>query len=126
MELVLPNNYVALEQEEMMYLDGGGVGCNWWNKRDNIAYAINIAAAAVYGGMSVYQTYAIKKLIANRGMMSRVVRSAITRYIGGVSMATITNALNIAATVAEVFSLGGAIAYGLDIVDGKFDGYLWG
>ncbi|HEU4020843.1 TPA: argininosuccinate lyase, partial [Streptococcus pneumoniae] len=26
MELVLPNNYVALEQEEMMYLDGGGVG----------------------------------------------------------------------------------------------------
>jgi len=125
MELVLPNNYVALEQEEMMYLDGGGVGCNWWNKRDNIAYAINIAAAAVYGGMSVYQTYAIKKLIANRGMMSRVVRSAITRYIGGVSMATITNALNIAATVAEVFSLGGAIAYGLDIVDGKFDGYLW-
>ncbi|HGR7314571.1 TPA: hypothetical protein ACL55X_002014, partial [Streptococcus pneumoniae] len=23
MELVLPNNYVALEQEEMMYLDGG-------------------------------------------------------------------------------------------------------
>ncbi|WP_061389439.1 hypothetical protein, partial [Streptococcus pneumoniae] len=85
----------------------------------------NIAAAAVSGGMSVYQTYAIKKLIANRGMMSRVVRSAITRYIGGVSMATITNALNIAATVAEVFSLGGAIAYGLDIVDGKFDGYLW-
>lgn len=40
-------------------------------------------------------------------------------------MATITNALNIAATVAEVFSLGGAIACGLDIVDGKFDGYLW-
>ena len=125
MELVLSNNYVVIDEEEMMYLDGGGVGCNWWNKRDNIAYAINIAAAAVSGGMSVYQTYAIKKLIANRGMMSRVVRSAITRYIGGVSMATITNALNIAATVAEVFSLGGAIAYGLDIVDGKFDGYLW-
>ena len=125
MELVLSTNCIVLEKEEMMYLDGGGVGCNWWNKRDNIAYAINIAAAAVSGGMSVYQTYAIKKLIANRGMMSRVVRSAITRYIGRVSMATITNALNIAATVAEVFSLGGAIAYGLDIVDGKFDGYLW-
>jgi len=23
MEMVLPNNYVELEQEEMMYLDGG-------------------------------------------------------------------------------------------------------
>ncbi len=31
-------------------------------------------------------------------------------------MATITNALNIATTVAEVFSLGGAIAYGLAII----------
>ena len=126
MELVLPNNYVVLEQEEMMYTDGGGVGKHWWNKRDHIAYAINIAAAAVSGGMSVYQTYAVKKLISNRGMMSRVVRSAITKYIGGVSAAAISNALNIAATVAEVFSLGGAIAYGLDKVDGKFDGYLWG
>ena len=126
MELVLPNNYVVLEQEEMMYTDGGGVGKHWWNKRDHIAYAINIAAAAVSGGMSVYQTYAVKKLIANRGMMSRVVRSAITKYIGGVSAAAISNALNIAATVAEVFSLGGAIAYGLDKVDGKFYGYLWG
>ncbi|CJL08285.1 Membrane protein [Streptococcus pneumoniae] len=25
MDLVLPNNYVALEQEEMIYLDGGGL-----------------------------------------------------------------------------------------------------
>ena len=31
MELVLPNNYVVLEQEEMMYTDGGGVGKHWWS-----------------------------------------------------------------------------------------------
>lgn len=35
MELVLPNNYVELEQEEMMYLDGGWSGYtvarNLWN-----------------------------------------------------------------------------------------------
>lgn len=24
MELVLPNNYVVIEEEEMMYLEGGG------------------------------------------------------------------------------------------------------
>ncbi|VKT82426.1 Membrane protein [Streptococcus pneumoniae] len=24
MELVLPNNYVVIDEEEMMYLDGGG------------------------------------------------------------------------------------------------------
>ena len=26
MELVMPNNYVVLEEEEMMYLDGGDLG----------------------------------------------------------------------------------------------------
>ncbi|VKB75244.1 Uncharacterised protein [Streptococcus pneumoniae] len=40
-------------------------------------------------------------------------------------MATITNALNIAATVAEVLSLGGAIAYGVDWADGSLDGYIF-
>ncbi|MDS9337025.1 Membrane protein [Streptococcus pneumoniae] len=25
MELVLPNNYVVIDEEEMMYLDGGGL-----------------------------------------------------------------------------------------------------
>ena len=29
MELVLPNNYVELEQEEMMYLDGGQYFSKW-------------------------------------------------------------------------------------------------
>ncbi|HGK9237989.1 Membrane protein [Streptococcus pneumoniae] len=37
MELVLPNNYVALEQEEMMYLDGGFSILRW-----PVATAINI------------------------------------------------------------------------------------
>ncbi|MDS3460991.1 hypothetical protein RK923_00395, partial [Streptococcus pneumoniae] len=37
MELVLPNNYVALEQEEMMYFDGGFSIPRW-----PVATAINI------------------------------------------------------------------------------------
>lgn len=35
MEMVLPRNYIEVEQEEMMYLDGGAIGVNglairWW------------------------------------------------------------------------------------------------
>ncbi|CIO37941.1 Uncharacterised protein [Streptococcus pseudopneumoniae] len=61
MELVLPNNYVAIEQEEMMYLDGegwlallcGGVG----GVASGIAGAITGAAAgAATGYMSGYIT----------------------------------------------------------------------
>ena len=41
MELVLPQNYVEIEQEEMMYLDGGGWGKYWWNKTSNVGIAID-------------------------------------------------------------------------------------
>ena len=43
MELVLPNNYVALEEEEMMYLDGG------WSKYtaiSNIKALLGVPAVA--------------------------------------------------------------------------------
>lgn len=43
MELVLPNNYVALEEEEMMYLDGG------WSKDtaiSNIKALLGLPAVA--------------------------------------------------------------------------------
>ena len=42
MTLRLPQNYVEIEEEEMMYIDGGGVGRHWWNKTSNVAHAINI------------------------------------------------------------------------------------
>lgn len=40
MELVMPNNYVVLEEEEMMYLDGGWsasvLGNNLWGAAKNL------------------------------------------------------------------------------------------
>ena len=43
MELVLPNNYVALEQEEMMYLEGG----DWI--RDAAIMVVGGAVSAIVG-----------------------------------------------------------------------------
>ena len=48
MELVLPRNYVEIEQEEMMYLDGG-VGVPKWP----VSMAINAGIAALTGGGGV-------------------------------------------------------------------------
>ena len=64
MQLVLPNNYVELEQEEMMYLDGGGnvtrTTSHWWGIRrymnrtmtnDTIRFFENVAfGAAITAG----------------------------------------------------------------------------
>ena len=62
MELVLPNNYVTLEQEEMMYLDGGlsihnGV----------LSFGINAAANATLayfmgGGGGLYLEQPLRQL----------------------------------------------------------------
>ena len=41
MELVLPRNYVEIEQEEMEYLDGG------WSKNDAKGFVIGLIASGV-------------------------------------------------------------------------------
>ncbi|CVL53079.1 Membrane protein [Streptococcus pneumoniae] len=76
MELVLPNNYVALEQEEMMYFDGGFSIPRW-----PVATAINIAFNGVLGGGAISL---VRNYIRNYGL--RRVTSAIAgvaaRYVG--------------------------------------------
>lgn len=76
MELVLPNNYVALEQEEMMYLDGGFSILRW-----PVATAINIAFNGVLGGgvISLVRNY-----IRNYGLrrVTSAIAGAAARYVG--------------------------------------------
>ncbi|MDS2926141.1 SPH_0224 family bacteriocin-like peptide [Streptococcus pneumoniae] len=76
MELVLPNNYVVLEQEEMMYLDGGFSIPRW-----PVVTAINIAFNGVLGGGAISL---VRNYIRNYGL--RRVTSAIAgeaaRYVG--------------------------------------------
>jgi hypothetical protein len=45
-EMTMPEIYVELEQEEMMYLEGG-VGYRWGNRRSTVADAIDIAIGLV-------------------------------------------------------------------------------
>ena len=47
MELVLPQNYVEIEQEEMMYLDGGDAQNFSKNINGDLAYT------ALYGGRNI-------------------------------------------------------------------------
>ncbi|VJY24293.1 Uncharacterised protein [Streptococcus pneumoniae] len=49
MELILPNNYVDLEQEEMMYLDGG----------EPMSISAIVALAITIGGASYSTGYVL-------------------------------------------------------------------
>ncbi|MDS4890404.1 SPH_0224 family bacteriocin-like peptide [Streptococcus pneumoniae] len=76
MELVLPNNYVVLEQEEMMYLDGGFSIPRW-----PVATAINIAFNGVLGGGAISL---VRNYIRNYGLrrVTSVIAGAAARYVG--------------------------------------------
>ncbi|HEX1589434.1 TPA: SPH_0224 family bacteriocin-like peptide [Streptococcus pneumoniae] len=76
MELVLPNNYVVLEQEEMMYLDGGFSIPRW-----SVATAINIAFNGVLGGGAISL---VRNYIRNYGLrrVTSAIAGAAARYVG--------------------------------------------
>ncbi|OLG14186.1 hypothetical protein AT977_09180 [Streptococcus pneumoniae] len=76
MELVLPNIYVALEQEEMMYLDGGLSILRW-----PVATAINIAFNGVLGGGAISL---VRNYIRNYGLrrVTSAIAGAAARYVG--------------------------------------------
>ena len=76
MELVLPNNYVALEQEEMMYLDGGFSIPRW-----PVATAINIAFNGILGGGAISL---VRNYIRNYGLrrVTSAIAGAAARYVG--------------------------------------------
>ncbi|SNI77737.1 SPH_0224 family bacteriocin-like peptide [Streptococcus pneumoniae] len=76
MGLVLPNNYVVLEQEEMMYLDGGFSIPRW-----PVATAINIAFNGVLGGGAISL---VRNYIRNYGLrrVTSAIAGAAARYVG--------------------------------------------
>ncbi|HFT0590834.1 TPA: SPH_0224 family bacteriocin-like peptide [Streptococcus pneumoniae] len=76
MELVLPNNYVVLEQEEMMYLDVGFSIPRW-----PVATAINIAFNGVLGGGAISL---VRNYIRNYGLrrVTSAIAGAAARYVG--------------------------------------------
>ena len=126
MELVLQQNYVEIEQEEMEYLDGGvSLGKHWWNNRGNIAKAIDVALIVIGVGVSAYQGYALKKYLKDNGRKwAKTVTPVVMKYVGISIGSALSTVINIALTLVGT-SIGGLIAYGLDVVDGRLDGYIY-
>ena len=70
MELVLPNNYVVLNQEEMMYLDGGEFYVPNWAITGAITGAAYAALAAAGGG-------GLQLVLASYGMRSALLAGIV-------------------------------------------------
>jgi len=124
-ELVLPKNHVMVKEEEMEYLEGGGLGKHWYNKRSFIATVIDVGIA-IYFGVSGYLSIAraknIIKSLTGRTMKAKIA-ARLSSYVGSV-FANFFGAVIDIITAISGFSVGGMIAYGMDRLDGKNDGYI--
>ena len=113
--LQLPQNYVELEQEEMMYLDGGFGIPNW-----TVAVAINAGVNLVINKFTGGGAFALIASLKSAGK-TRIVR----KLTAGIGRFMSTQAANrIAGTVANflfggigISSVGNVVARNLDARD---------
>jgi len=116
MTLELPQNFVELDQDEMMYLDGGA-----WNSVRNVGIAIDVVIGIFTFGKSVKSGVALRGLLNSSSLMTNVIRTEITRLFGNTVSNAVTFGLNTAFTMSGT-SAGNLIARGLDAVDGRVRG----
>lgn len=122
--LVMPNSYSEVSSEEMEYIDGGRNG--WWNKVGFIGGLIDVGIICFTAGQAIAGIAAMKTFLRrNSRKLVKNVSKAIRKMIGSVSSVVITSAIDIALTCFST-SIGGLIALGLDIIDGKRNGYVFG
>ena len=116
--LVLPNHYVAVQEDEMVYLDGGWAVPTWTVKYGLTGIAT--AALTAVGG------WGLKAVLASYGMRTAFV-SAIVKGLGafGIHVGNaFANNIVKALTLGGISEFAGGIANDLDRNDGNLDGWI--
>lgn len=111
MTLRLPTKYTEIEEEEMMYIDGG-YSINW--SRGTTAWVIDVAIGAITCGFSIWMGYKTLVNYFGKNTMKTYITRAITRV--GIYTGMAASVATFAMTLLN-FSVGGAIAYALDRFD---------
>lgn len=123
--LVMPSNYAVMDEEEMMYVEGGGVGKHFWNSTKCVGIILDVLLISFSTGISLRSMASIKKMIsANRKKMVKRIEDKLYKYIGTAAKSLAVGAMDIAFTITGM-SIGGIFAEALDRADGKNDNYIF-
>jgi hypothetical protein len=120
-EMTMPQNYVELEQEEMMYLEGGGVGYHWYNKVSNIANAIDIALGLTGIWFSAARGTQMIAKFGSKITSTLAAKIGIAYSTASRLLASINSVLSIIGNA----TIGNFVARGIDRIDGRYDGYCF-
>ena len=125
--LVMPSSYAMMDEEEMMYLEGGAIKVDtFW-----VAFTIDVAVTLVFGGaatsalgwlMNKGMSKIMNALIKGTSNLCTIIKNALGNGVANM----ITRHLGIVGTVLSFTSVGGAVANLWDMFDnGNLDGHVW-
>lgn len=130
--LVMPCSYVTMKEEEMTYVEGGGLGKHWYNSTGFIGGAIEgllylvptIAAISKATKLGKGLQTAMKFI----GMTKTALINGLTKI--GQKVSSKITASVVSKAVGFVWTTGGLsvgslIAMGIDRADGHKDGYIF-
>ncbi|SDP50528.1 hypothetical protein [Clostridium gasigenes] len=124
-ELQLPNSYVGMDREEMEYVDGGGVGRNWWNSTNSVGNAIDCIIYLVPALSAMNTAMKLGRLASvGRSVMVAGIQGALKKAKKDFAIQFAVSAVNVLLTLSGM-SVGKAIATALDRVDGSYDTYVF-
>lgn len=123
--LVMPSSYAMMDEEEMTYVEGGGLGKHCYNQSSVVAQVIDLAIIFIPALAAMNNLCKIGKL----AKLGRVyIRTNIDLALRKAKICLATTVLSCIAnailSVAGV-SIGSLITYGIDMVDGASDGYCF-
>ena len=126
--LVMPSRYAVMDSDEMTYVEGGGIGEHWFNKKNFVIMTIDVAVAVatgVSGALSAARAKSIWNSCVLRDRITRAAAAKLSGYIGGAFAKLFSCALTVVSIISGV-TMGTIIANALDRVDGKRnDGYIY-
>lgn len=117
--MVMPAGYAVIDEEEMTYLDGGGIRCNVLAGIIDASICIATLGGAALSKLATSAgKHALKKNWHK--IVQKVAR--VLAWVGGVNeflgfANNILNAANNASYWLNFSSIGGVIAYGIDLFD---------
>jgi hypothetical protein len=131
--LVLPENFVPMDNEEMCYVEGGGIS------RDVFAIGIDLAIVGlslICGVIAAFQSYHTLGRIGGglvRDMLKKPAMEALKALIKGAGPAlgfavtgAVLSATNEVLNILFDFSIGGLVARIIDRADGNYNGICFG
>jgi hypothetical protein len=119
-EMVLPRGAVVMTQDEMMYVEGGGVSVGV------MTVIFDAAICLASGGIAFFSAKAgLKFLRSSIGKtVTRTFVLKLSKYIGSTAAAAATTVVELF-TIVSGWSLGRAIAEAMDSFDGRNNGYIF-